>query len=387
MKKILITFLFCLTAFSAAYSQEDTLTRAKSRYAVNNFSEDDKYTALRQYDVVDVQQPKGHKVKNVIFLIGDGMGLEQASCGWIVNGGRLNLDNFHYIGIQRTYAKDKLVTDSAAAGSALATGEKTLYDHVSAEADGTPNESLLEYAQTKGKKSGLIATCRINDATPAAFCAHVTNRDELDQIASQMAVSKVDYITGGGTRFFTTRTDGRNIVEEMKAAGYHYFDNTEDLDAAAELPVLGLFADTEMAPALERGDYLEKSALKALELLDCKKGFFLMIEGSSIDDWCHRQKVGYAMEELFDFDRTVGHVLEWAEKDGQTLVIVTGDHSTGGLTILDGSLDSSTVKVNFSTSGHSGIAMPVYAYGPHAEDFVGIYENSELSDKIKSLIK
>lgn len=387
MKKIFFSAFFCLIAFAQAYSQDDTLTRAKSRYAVNNFSEDDRYTAVRQYETVKVCQTSGKKVKNVILMIGDGMGMEQASCAWVVNGGKLNLDNFKYVGIQRTYAKNKLVTDSAAAGSALATGEKTLYDHVSADQFGNPSQSLLEYAQEKGKKSGLIATCRINDATPAAFCSHVTDRDYLDEIASQMSDAGVDYITGGGLRFFINRDDGRNIVEEMKADGYHYAQSVDELNRIESLPVLGLFADLEMAPALERGDYLEQSAVKAMDLLDNRKGFFLMIEGSSIDDWCHRKKLGYAMEEFFDFDRTIGKVLEWAEKDGETLVIVTGDHATGGLTLLDGDCNTGTVKVNFSTEGHSGIALPVYAYGPHAEDFVGIYENSELSLKIKSLFK
>ena len=127
--------------------------------------------------------------------------------------------------------------------------------------------------------------------------------------------------------------------------------------------------------------------MKAIEMLDNKKGFFLMIEGSQIDDWCHRNKVGYMAEEFFDFDKTIGKVLEWAEKDGHTLVIVTADHATGGLTLIDGSLEDRSVSVHFSTKGHNGIMVPVFAYGPHAEEFVGVYENSELSDKIRRLMK
>jgi len=132
---------------------------------------------------------------------------------------------------------------------------------------------------------------------------------------------------------------------------------------------------------------LEDCATKALELLDNEKGFFLMIEGSSIDDWCHRQKVGYMAEELFDFDRTIGKVLQWAEKDAHTLVVVTADHATGGLTLLGGSLEERTVKVNFSTKGHNGILVPVFAYGPHAQEFVGVHENAELGQIIRKLLK
>jgi alkaline phosphatase len=112
-----------------------------------------------------------------------------------------------------------------------------------------------------------------------------------------------------------------------------------------------------------------------------------MIEGSMIDDGGHDNKAGMTMEELFDFDRTLGIVLEWAAKDGETLVIVTGDHATGGMTLLSGSIEEKRIRVNYSTTGHNGIALPVFAWGPHSEDFIGIYENAELSDKIRALIK
>jgi alkaline phosphatase len=156
--------------------------------------------------------------------------------------------------------------------------------------------------------------------------------------------------------------------------------------AAKSLPFVGLYAPIENKPALDRGDLCRNAANKAISLLNNKKGFFLMIEGSCIDDYCHAHKIGYAMEELFDFDRTVGDVLKWAEKDGETLVIITADHSTGGLTLLDGDLKTGEIKVNFSTGGHNGIITPVFVYGPHAEDFNGIYENAELGQKIRKLL-
>ena len=142
-----------------------------------------------------------------------------------------------------------------------------------------------------------------------------------------------------------------------------------------------------MPPALERDDYLQRATMKAIETLNNSNGFFLMVEGSCIDDWAHKQKVGYMAEELFEFDKTIGKVLEWAEKDGHTLVIVTADHNTGGLTLIKGNLKERSVKVHFSTKGHNGIAVPVFAYGPHAEEFAAIQENSELAMKIKDIIK
>ena len=197
----------------------------------------------------------------------------------------------------------------------------------------------------------------------------------------------MDFITGGGRQFWDQREDGRNLIREMQAKGYTFVDNDEDLKAVRSGKLLGLFAPLDCPPVLDRGPILEDSAMKAIELLDNKKGFFLMIEGSQIDDWAHRNKVGYMAEEFFEFDRIIGKVLQWAEKDGHTLVIVTADHATGGLTLIDGSLAERNVKVHFSTKGHNGIIVPVFAYGPHAEDFVGVYENAELSRRIRALMK
>ena len=385
MKKILllVSFIFGF----AAVSNSQVVDRDRSKYAVNNFSEDDKYTMLQPYETVTVQEPKGKKVKNIIFMIGDGMGLEQISAAWVCNGGKLNLDNFTNVGIQRTYSANKLVTDSAAAGTALATGHKTDNGMVSMTPDSVAVMSLAEEAMEKGKRAGAAVTCRVNDATPAVFFSHSATRKDQEDIVAQMAGSGVYFLSGGGTKFWRDREDGRDIAEEVKANGYTYVETKEDLMAVEEGPVVALMDSHELLPSLDRGDILPASVTKALQLLDNKKGFFLMIEGSMIDDGGHDNKAGHTMEEIFDFDRTLGIVLEWAEKDGETLVIVTGDHATGGMTLLSGSIDEKRIRVNYSTTGHNGIALPVFAWGPHSEDFIGIYENTELSDRIRALIK
>jgi len=385
MKKILL-LVSVLFGF-AVVSNSQVVDRDRSKYAVNNFSEDDKYTMLQPYETVTVQEPKGKKVKNIIFMIGDGMGLEQISAAWVCNGGKLNLDNFTNVGIQRTYSANKLVTDSAAAGTALATGHKTNNGMVSMTPDSVAVKSLAEEAMEKGKRAGAAVTCRVNDATPAVFFSHSATRKDQEDIVAQMAGSGVYFLSGGGTKFWRDREDGRDIAEEVKAKGYTYVETKEDLMAVEEGPVVALMDSHELLPSLDRGDILPASVTKALQLLDNKKGFFLMIEGSMIDDGGHDNKAGLTMEEIFDFDRTLGIVLEWAEKDGETLVIVTGDHATGGMTLLSGSIDEKRIRVNYSTTGHNGIALPVFAWGPHSEDFIGIYENTELSDRIRALIK
>ena len=389
MKRLAIFFLAMVCAAGTAIAQEETdISRNRSKYANDQFSEDDQYTVTEPYQTVSVEQVcRDNSIKNVIFMIGDGMGLEQVSCGWVLNGGHLNLDNFKVTGFSRTYAVDRLVTDSCAGGSALATGVKTKYYYMGVDPDGNPVPSLLHLAQALGKKTGVAVTCRINDATPLDFVGHSLDRDEEEINAAQFVGSNVDFLSGGGIQFWQNREDGRDLVKEMEDLGYTFVDNREDLNKVQEGKVLGLFAPLEMEPSLDRGPVLEDCATKALELLDNENGFFLMIEGSSIDDWCHRQKVGYMAEELFDFDRTIGKVLKWAEADGHTLVVVTADHATGGLTLLGGSLEERSVKVHFSTKGHNGILVPVFAYGPHAEDFMGVYENEELSRKIRALMQ
>ena len=386
---MLVTALF-LGVFVSAYAQNpDPDSRDKSRYAVNNFEKDDLYTAVQTYEPVSVEMPKGKKVKNIIFMIGDGMGLEQLSTAWIVNNRHLNItDNFPYVGLQWTYSASKLVTDSAAAGTALFTGSKTNNGMLAMSPDGQPLETLPEYARSKGWKTGMSVVCRICDATPAAYAAHHANRDSLYSITSQMVDCGLDFISGGGLKWWENRPDGRNLTAEVEAKGYTFVKDLESLKAVEEGPVIALTAYTELPPALDRGTEHQEAVLKALELLDDnKKGFFLMVEGSCIDDWCHANKVGFAVEEILDFDRTVGAVLEWAAQDGETLVIVTADHSTGAMTLLGGNVEGQSVAVNYANTGHNGVALPVYAWGPGAEKFVGIYENAELSQMIKEIIK
>lgn len=389
MKRILFAAALLVGGFVSAYAQNpDPDSRDKSRYAVNNFENDDLYTAVQTYEPVSVAMPKGKKVKNIIFMIGDGMGLEQLSTAWIVNNRHLNItDNFPYVGLQWTYSASKLVTDSAAAGTALATGSKTNNGMIAMSPDGQPLETLSEYAKSKGKKTGTSVVCRICDATPAVFSTHAPHRDSLYNITAQFVDSKLDFLFGGGLRWWENRPDGRDLTAEVEAKGYTFVKTVEDLNAVQNGPVIALTSYMELPAALDRNGAHQASVVKALELLDNKDGFFLMVEGSCIDDYCHANKVGYVVEEILDFDRTVGAVLEWAAKDGETLVIVTADHSTGAMTLQGGSINEQSIAVNFSNTGHNGVALPVYAWGPRAEEFVGIYENAELSQKIRKLIK
>lgn len=348
------------------------------------------YTTPYPYETVKVQQPPvTNEVRNVIFLIGDGMGLEQVSCAWVLNHGKLNLDNMTVLGLSRTYSLSDLITDSAAGGTALAVGEKTANSHVGTDPEGRPLYSMLVKAQEAGKKTGVAVTCHLADATPADFCCHSDDRYKYDEVIAGYAVSGVDYIAGGGRDYFCkNRKDGRDIADEMARKGYAVATDEVALMGAG-LPILALLSDDNLPVALERGDLFRHMVAKGLQELSAQsgdKGFVFMIEGSSIDDWQHENRIDKAMEELLDFDRTLGDVLQWAAADGHTLVVVTADHATGALTLQDGNLQEGRIEVAFGNDSHNGIAVPYYVWGPGSDRFGGILENAELGRLITSFI-
>ena len=347
------------------------------------------YSTPNTYDIVKVEQPaQDAEIRNIIFMIGDGMGLEQVSCAWVLNHGKLNLDNMPVIGLSRTYCADKLITDSGAGGTALASGHKTNYDHVGVLPDTTDLSSILVKAAALGKGTGVAVTCHFADATPCDFCCHNEYRYNQEDLIADYVNCGVDYLSGGGTDWFTVnRTDGRNIINEMAAAGYHVALTEEEL-YNAELPVIGILSPDNLPVAEERGDLFRSTVARGIDLLSKNEnGFVMMIEGSNIDDWLHGNDIHYAMEELLDFDRVLGYVLEWAAADGHTLVVVTADHATGCLTLRDGNLEEGTIGVSFASESHNGIAVPFYAWGPGSAQFTGIHENAEYGQMLIDLVK
>ena len=377
MKKItLIALAAALLAVSCKHKEEEKVLQY--------------YATPNPYEIVDVTMPPvDNEVRNVIIMIGDGMGLEQVSCAWVVNHGKLNLDRFPTVGLSRTYCTNKLITDSGAGGTALAAGIKTGYSHVGTAADSTDVPSVLVKAQELGKKTGVVVTCHFADATPCDFCCHNEYRYNQDDLIADYVTCGVDYLAGGGLDWFTVnRKDGRDITKEMAAAGYTVALTEEEL-LKADLPVIGILAPDNLPIAMERGDLYRHSVARGLDILSREsgdKGFVMMLEGSCIDDWLHGNDIGKAMEELLDFDRTIGDVLQWAAADGHTLVVVTADHATGCLTLQDGSLEKGEIGVHFASESHNGIAVPVYAWGPGSNAFTGIRENEEWGQIIASFV-
>lgn len=346
------------------------------------------YVLATPYTVNKITPPTGKKVKNVILMIGDGMSLMHMYSAWTANRGHLWLDNSQTTGLSKTYCADKLITDSGAGGTALATGHKTNYHMVGVDPDGKPLESLATLANKKGMSSGIAVTCRLWDATPADFCCHNVDRDAEAEIVTDYVDCGVDYVFGGGSKLFENRADGRDLFKELRDKGYQTPRSWEELAQIEKGKVFCVTDTTDTPVPAVRGDLLARASLKAIDLLDQNpNGFFLMIEGSQLDDYGHFNDIDLLMQETHDFDRTIGRIFEWAARDGETLVVVTADHETGGLTLVDGDLNEGRIVCKFSSGGHSGVMVPVYAFGPGHENFTGIFENTDIFWKIKNLLQ
>ncbi len=345
------------------------------------------YVYNTPYETVKVKPVKNREVRNVILMIGDGMGLVQVSAAWVANRGKLNLDNCTFTGFSRTWCANKLITDSGAAGTAMATGHKTNYHCISVTPDGQPLVSLTDLARENGLKTGIVVSCNLPDATPSVFCANNIDRDQEEAIAADYLNCGVDYIFGAGREKFNKRSDNRDLLAEMKQKGYQVCTTWEETKKITQGKVLSLPSEGQLKFARDRGEILGDACMHAISLLSQgKKGFFAMFEGSRIDDCGHFNDLPHLIEEVLDFDKTIGRVMQWAEKDGHTLVIVLADHETGGFSLLDGDKATGTVSGSFATKGHSGIMVPVYAYGPGAAYFTGIYENTEVFNKIVQIL-
>lgn len=346
------------------------------------------FTYEHPYAVEKLQAPKGKKVKNVILMIGDGMSLMHVYTAWTANRGKLWLENAQATGLSKTWAVKKLVTDSGSGGTSLATGVKTVYHAVGVDPEGKPLTSLVDVAKELGKDAGMAVTCRLWDATPCDFCCHNIDRDKEEELVGDYPTSGVDFVFGGGAQIFTNRKDGRDIFKELQKKGYHVSRTLDDFfayDKNSRIFAVPYDKDTPLPD--ERGDLLARASMKGISLMNQNKnGFFMMIEGSQLDDYGHFNQLDLLMKETLDFDQTVGEVMKWAAKDGETLVVVTADHETGGLTLVNGNKDEGRVECCFSTKDHSGAMVPVYAFGPGAENFTGIFENTDVFKKIKKLM-
>lgn len=330
---------------------------------------------------------KESPIKNVILLIGDGFGLAQFSSALYGNGNQLSLATLKNLGLIKTQAADDFTTDSAAAGTALSTGQKVKNRSIGALPDGSPAQNLPEYLQQYGFTTGIVTTDNVTGATPGAFYAHQTERDLIREIAGDLAKSPINLFIGGGKNDFL-RYDVDEIGNLEKAG----FELLSGLDALAQSKAdrVGYFAANHGLPRVVQGrhDFLKDATNASIQFLHAKNNpFLLVIEGAYMDSGGHSNHVETVVEEGIDFDEAVGAALKFADENGETLVIITADHETGGATLPQGNILKGLVEMEFSTHDHTGVPVPIFAYGPHAGEFRGVYENTEVFHKIVRLIE
>jgi alkaline phosphatase len=324
------------------------------------------------------------EVNNIILFIGDGMGVAHLTAAITVSGAQLNMISMPYAGLVKTSASDKYITDSAAAGTALATGVKTRSGMIGMGPDSIPLSSIINIAHNHGLSTGVISTSDITHATPAAFVAHNISRRNQDEIAVDFLNGKIDLFMGGGLRRFNNREDGQDLTVRLREMGYAIATTPADLASLDQLPVAGLFSDGHLPMASEgRPVSLAMMTSKSIELLSKnKKGFFLMIESSMIDWGGHDHDTDYILSETLDMDNALGVALTYAESNPNTLVIVTSDHETGGMILTGGSISERRVVAEYITTGHSAEMVPLLASGAGAASFSGIMENIEVFERM-----
>jgi len=330
----------------------------------------------------------GHEsTRNIIFLIGDGMGNSITSAARARKGGLtglLRMDEMPVIGLVRT-SSTALVTDSAAAGTALAGGVKTNNKSVGMTPDGKKVQSILEAARNRGMATGIVVTSSLADATPACFGAHAPGRWLKSRIAAGLLASGTDLLLGGGSAHFLPRSregslrdEERDLVREAGDAGYAVCRTKEELAEAPDGKILGLFARDDMTTEPPEPTLAGMTVEAIRRLGRNRRGFFLLVEGSLIDSRAHDNLLEETLDQTLKFDEAVGAALDFAKKDGRTLVVVTADHDTGGLSVVDGTVDGAVLKVTWGGDNHTGEAVPLFAFGPGAGLFGGFKDNTEI---------
>lgn len=400
---------------------------------------------------------------NLIFLVGDGMSANHVLLASILEGRILEMMKLPYTGLTITYSADSYITDSAPAGTAIFAGFKTLNRSINVLPNKERVESLFMQAKKAGYKVGVVVTCRVTHATPAAVYGAVEARDDEVTLAKQLSESGLDVVFGGGMDMFLPeskggrRKDGLDLIENMRKSGYTVITKKEELATVKGDKVLGLFAMGHLRPASERTTepMLAEMTRKALEILSASgQPFALMVEGSQIDWEGHANDFYGIWKETVEFDEAVKVAIDFAKRDGNTLVVVLGDHETGGLSVGAGGYTIDAIKVEqarkakgtarmflrqfqiadkerfvaglrdwyginitddeynrlrsvpsnqlerelarfvsfkmgfgFTTFDHTAAVIPVYAFGPGAEQFVGWMDNTEVALKIMNVLK
>ncbi|UCH64611.1 MAG: alkaline phosphatase [Ignavibacterium sp.] len=350
--------------------------------------------ALVLYLVIFAANIQGaDKPKNIIILIGDGMGLNYVAANVLMHEDS-PFRKFATIGLSITKSIDELITDSAAAATAIATGYQTRNRYISVDTNYNKLYTIFERAQSLNMATGVVVTDNIPGASPSPFYIHHHSRHDYFEIADQIVDSKLDVAIGGGAEYLLpieqggSRKDSVNLIEELELLDYKVYYNFDDLSGSFPSEKIFGLLDMGSLPRASQRDYsLGKLTSIAVDHLnENDNGFIMVVEGSQIDWAGHDTNYVYLLVEMEDFATAVNTALEFAENDGNTLVIVTSDHDTGGMTITDGSFNADSLKIEFINTHHTAGFVGVFAYGPGSELFNGIYDNYMIGQKLFKLL-
>jgi alkaline phosphatase len=307
--------------------------------------------------------------------------LAQISSGIVANGGDLTLTQLRTIGLVKTHAADDFTTDSASGATAMATGQKANNRALGLNASGDSIPNLPYFLSQKGFKTGLVTNDELTGATPAAFYAHHPERDAAVEIAGYLPTSALNLVIGGGGRLFNK--------EKLSQAGFTLVSDMQEVAEMKETRVAH-FASEGGMPSMEagRGDFLSQAFLQASTYLGKGKApFFLMLEAAKIDSGGHSNSPSTIVTELLDFDRVLAEAIRYADTHPGTLVLVTADHETGGVSIPQGNLERREVELAFHSDDHTGILVPLFAYGARSSAFAGVYDNTEIFHRLLKVIQ
>jgi len=336
-------------------------------------------------------------VTKIILLIGDGCSLPQWYAGYTANGGALTTFHLKHIGFSKTSSADNYVTDSAPGASSIATGEKMENRHLGINPKGEQLKLITDYLVNKNYSIGLISNGDVSDATPAAFYAHEKERDSSLQIIQQLKNSGVQILAGAANDKINKisilqkkqMTVLNNQILDSLLPNYKIEHSINALSTPTINKMLVIDPQAGLSMQEGRGNWLSNAFEKTKASLELNKSnqFFMMLEAAQIDYGGHANNIEYVVKEVIDFDALIGKAIQYADENKGTLIIITGDHETGGLTLHDGDYKKQSLTAQFATNDHTGIPVPVFSYGYRSFLFDGVYENTELFNKILNAVK
>lgn len=399
MKKLLSVLLalamvcsFAACSSSNSSQTTETTVSSQSETSAETVSTEDNKEKLEWVDYTEYNLEEDVPAKNVILMIGDGMGKNIIKASEIVKGDKLVMSGMKYRTDVTTYSQSVTnsyakFTDSAASATAMSAGYKTLNGCVGVDPDGNKLETICEYAQSFDMETGLVARQVVSHATPAGMVAHNSSRDNYPQILREMVKANVNVMFGGGSQYYTNPKVKKTIDDNK----YKYITKVDELEALNkdDDKVLGMFAYDNMG-APDMAPSLTKMTSKALDMLDNDKGFFLMVEGSNIDTYESKCDMETTLGQMQDFDKAVDYVLEWAEKHPGTLVIVTADHETGGVTLPDNPKPEDINDSCFTSDGeHTNTDVWLFASGAQSKELCkkDVIDNTDIAKYMRKVIE